>query len=400
MIHTNPSMNTKALIAILALVAITLTAADTTGSAIGTFTRHGQMHTYPQSMSFAIAGNCRNGTAMEIAAGTVRDNGTTPAVLSDIQHAIDGENLHFAVLLGDGVNRGTKRQWRRLQQKLTPLQQTPIDGGTGLFSILPVVGDHEHISDDKLERWGSMFPGAGTPIGYGRVASWYHFDIVSAQHRWRMIVLDSGKDALGSRWDEQVAWLEQAVEESFDSLIVFVHDPVADLAGRTETPPNTNTSQLLSIIDMAVSPMKQRGVFFAGGHVNQVMLPDGPRGTLHLGAGGCGGVTQPLRRWGSGPQGSGLRLEPMFDLSLVGELQVWAEDHDIDEARLEEAQGSGAYEGFTAVISPKVWATTGWWTAQLDGPNVQLGFRHRTPDGSFVTRYRIGYTPHNGWKSI
>ena len=46
-----------------------------------------------------------------------------------------------------------------------------------------------------------------------------------------MIVLDSNKDRLGSRWNEQLYWIPEATEGRFDHVLVFMHDPVVHLPG-------------------------------------------------------------------------------------------------------------------------------------------------------------------------
>ena len=74
-----------------------------------------------------------------------------------------------------------------------------------------------------------------------------------------------------------------------------MHQPWYNLAGSSpKMNPQGNPEELISYVEGAVDMLKLRGVFFGGGHANQVILPNGPYGTLHVGAGGGGASRRPV----------------------------------------------------------------------------------------------------------
>ncbi|MFT5682642.1 MAG: hypothetical protein ACI8RZ_003564 [Myxococcota bacterium] len=351
------------------------------------------------AVTFAMIGNTRGSLRALDSRGAV--SGVSQMLMTDIQSQVgQTDGPEFLVMMGDHVRGGSTLEWRRLDRRLSRLLAgTSLTEDVGLTS-LPVAGDRERRGDDRLAHWGEAFPGVGVDIGYSRVASWYGFDIVSRGHTWRVLVLDTGKAKLGSRWGEQLDWLTEEAAGRFDSLLVLMHDPVLDLSTK---PSNRDGAplELMETIEEATSMRKIRGVFAAGSHANQALLPDGPLGSLYINAGGGGAPADDLRRWGAASdagRSEDIHLEPMFDLSLLSAFNAWSDVHMIPESVMDEARASGNFEGFVGSLSSKHLPTYGWWKVVLDGEEASLLFRHRMPNGDIADRYQVSYTDADGWK--
>ena len=218
----------------------------------------------------------------------------------------------FLVHMGDGVRASTIAEWNGFDRRMEGLilrgaGDEEVEPGADGIPGVPVAGDREAAGDKRFHGLEGAWPGVGAEIGYNRVATWSQFDLSTAGHTWRVLVLDSGKARLGSRWNEQRNWIKRVVKGEYDGLIVFMHDPVFDLGSR-EDAMNVGGGpiELLELIDDETGMMKVPLVFGGGSHVSQALLPDGPFGTAHLGAGGagpppwrCDAGARPTRRAGT-----------------------------------------------------------------------------------------------------
>ena len=240
---------------------------------------------------FAILGNTRpmDVKADSLAGRVGKTKGVTESLLKNVAKA----SPDCVVFVGDMVKSGSKKDWKRFEKdqlSLIPKQ-----------SVLPIIGEYEAIKDPKYVNTEILFPDMGTDIGYNRVGSWSYFDVVTDGVKWRMLVLDANKEALTSRWNEQMLWLDEVTKGDFEAVFIFVHQPWYNLAGSSpKMNPEGNPEELISYVEGAVDMLKLRGVFFGGGHANQVILPNGPYGTLHVGAGGGGAPAEDLFIWQSG----------------------------------------------------------------------------------------------------
>ncbi len=354
------------------------------------------------AITFAVVGNTRPMLrGVDTSAGRAASSPeVTEAIIADISaQASTEDGPSFLVLLGDQVTAGSTRQWRRFDKRFAELLSG--DAAAGL-EVVPVVGNHEVLRDGRLENWGAAFPGAGADIGHNRVASWSRFDLISGNHIWRIIVLDSNKSALGSRWNEQLSWLPEALAGRYDSLLVLMHEPVFDLSGRKLSMNEGGAPlELLELIEDELTTQQLLAVITAGGHASEVLLPDGPYGALHLGAGGGGAPGEDLHRWGSGAdaeRGEDISLEALFDLSLLNTLDRWSEDHPVSQSVLNEARAAGSFEGFTGVIDAQTMPTYGWFAVTLDDGSATVHFRHQLPDGRMEDRYTIRYDDDGSWR--
>ncbi len=357
---------------------------------------------------FAVLGNARRAIpAIERVSGGVYHG---DAVLQDIVSNIASQvgqpgGPGFMVLTGDMVRASSAKEWSWFDQRFAPvlLGGSPAPAGDPpRMRGVPVAGDREAAGDSRYEGMEGAWPGIGADIGHNRVATWYAFDFNANGTRWRIMVLDSAKATLGSRWTEQLAWIQRSVGGDFDGVLVFMHDPVFDLAGATsDMNRGGGPAELIETLEDAVGLQKLRGVFSAGHHSNQVMLPDGPFGAIHVGAGGAGAPAELLRRWGgadAAERAIDVQLDPMFDLALIDGLDRWVADHEVPDTVIDQAKARGSYEGFTGGFDPKHYPIHGWWTVSLNGPTASLIFHQRRMDGVFADVYKASFDPGNGWR--
>jgi hypothetical protein len=351
---------------------------------------------------FAVVGNTRDPVpAVDNALGGIPVPGAADAILGDIAARAGKGGPRFLLHLGDAVRISTSSEWNRFSARTRGLLQ-PHAGGDGVPGLL-VAGDRDAAGDDRYRGLGAAFPGTGADIGYNRVATWSSFDIASAGKVWRVLVLDSGKERLGSRWTEQRNYVQRVVKKGeYDGILIFMHDPVLDLAGReADMNRGGGPAELLDWVEESVGLLKVRAVFGAGHHAAQVILPDGPFGAAHIGAGGGGAPAEPLRRWGGADQAGrneDLQLEPVFDLALMTALDIEARRIELPPVLVDQAKARGSYAGFTGAYAPAALPVTGWWQVSVYGETLDLLFRFRAPDGTFTDLYRLTLDPKDGWK--
>ena len=245
----------------------------------------------PTNIQFAIIGNTR-GMHPAIDRGNLGRPGVTHQLVGDVIASSMTGGPDFAVLTGDLVRSSSNSEWSNFDTQFVGL----IDGATAppvrtqRIPVIAVAGDGDGAGDAAYAGLSAAFPGTGASIGHGRIASWSHFDIASGTAKWRFIVLDSNKAAIGSRWREQITWLPKAIAGKFDGIIVLIHEPAYSLGGNTRG--SEATRELLTALDR-IAPMESlKAVITAGPNVSQALLPEGPLGALHIGAGGGGGNNQ------------------------------------------------------------------------------------------------------------
>lgn len=352
----------------------------------------GDRITVEETVSFAVVGNTRGAESGDTAAG--RSNGGRE-VAHQIFSDIAGAQPEFVVLMGDMVRSGRVPEYKKLREAAAPIAAA---------RVIPVVGDQEVERDPQLETWAQYFPGAGADIGFNRVGSWMWFDVKTQAHIYRFLILDSNKQSMGSRWQEQLNWLPSALEGRFESLFVFVHHPMLELGGQEpKMNPQGVTKELLDIVELGVELNQIRAIFSAGTHVSSVIRPDGPFGTLYVGAGGGGAPADDLSRWYFA-EAAGLNqdvgLEPVFDMAVLNALRAVDDDQPVPRAVMDQATASGAFDGFRGVVQAKHMPTHGWFDVSLEGENVRIAFRHRTPNGEISQRYSIQFSKDGGWLAL
>ncbi|MBN2799689.1 MAG: hypothetical protein JXX28_11130 [Deltaproteobacteria bacterium] len=342
------------------------------------------------SLSFAVVGSTRS----------LHEQGETE-LIADLRAEAPMRDLALVVLTGGYVGRSTTGEWRALAGRWSDVIDSELGSNNrARRPVAALVGHAERAGDRGLEGFASSFPDMAQEIGHNRNASWYHFDVATQGTTWRLLFLDSDREALGSRWNEQLYWLPGALRGGgYDRLIVFLPQPWQTLALGAEADPGRGPSELLEIVDENTDLMKLVAVVQGGVASNELHLPTGPYGELSLVAGNGSVPARTLQRWGhtSGVGAQPLSLVPGFDLALLSALDRWDEAQPLGGGVLDAAKGRGSWEGFTAQIDGAAVPVRGWWTVTLDGDTASVGFRMREPAG-YRDLYTLGWTPSGGWK--
>lgn len=350
-------------------------------------------------VQFAVVGDVRPFMPGDQAKGRTATPDTEAAVVRDISDAVQREDVDFVVLLGDLVRTSTTGDWKRFAKAWSLVlsgSELP-ETGTLRTRVVPVAGNHDRYGDTWLKGFGAAFPNVGADIGFNRVATWYAFDIQAGKGTWRFVVVDSDKNALGSRWSEQMEWLPKALDGDYDGLLVFMHHPRWTLAKGETSDQGGGPTELLDVVETETKVGVLRAVFAGHAHTNEVYLPGGKLGEMFVVAGGGGSPANSLPRWGRvGEQD--LKLEPIFDLALVRELDKWMEAKEYPETVREQARATGSWQGFTGEFDARYYPIQGWWNVALDGKDMSLTFRMVGPDGKLKDLYTVVNDDREGWK--
>lgn len=351
-------------------------------------------------VEFAVVGGVRPAIPGEQAKGRVVTPDAEAAIVRDISASVQDESVDFVVLLGNLVTSSSTAEWKSFSKDWSLVlsgSELP-ETGTLRTRTVPVAGASDRAGDDRLMGFGAAFPGVGASIGYNRVASWYAFDLDVGKATWRMLVLDSDKASLGSRWEEQMAWIPKALDGDYAGLLVFMHDARWTLAKNQPSDKDGAPSDLLAAVDDATKIGALKAVFSASSNTSEVFLPGGRFGELYVVAGGGGAPADTLRRWGRVGQ-EDLKLEPIFDLALLKEFDKWIEPRGISEALQDKAKGDGDWKGFDAEIDAAAMPVQGWWNVSLVGESMEVAFRMLGADGAPKTVYVANYDKKEGWKT-
>ena len=345
-------------------------------------------------MTVAMVGNTRQGSGLrglgESGAGGVIGDITAQGMVS---------GLNAVIHLGDMVPSSTTKNWRNFGKQLAPILDgtEPPPSALQRYPVLPVVGDRDCAKEPSCETFAKVFPGFGVEIGYGRVATWQHLDLkIGDKDRWRVIVLDSNKKGLGSRWHEQVNWLKTVVGSPGTGILVFLHEsPIArGYKGRTD-----GATELMEIIASEAPLLSVKGVFSAGPSNNQAFLPEGALGPLYVVAGGGGSSGEDLPRGIEGGNDSP-RLTPEMEQGLDdlvnGRL---AGGNEALVAAGHEALGTGTFKGYPRVVDASSFPMYGWWSMKLSPEGVSLNWRAQGTDGAFANGASYQWTQAAGWKA-
>lgn len=342
-------------------------------------------------IAFALFGNATGET-------------TTPAILADIAAAANQEGGPRAlILLGDMVDQASTSGWANFDARFDELLDgaTLAEGPSVRIPAVPVAGDNEGAGDGAYVGFGAAFPGVGQDIGFNRVASWYAYDVVSAGHAWRFLVVDADRKRLGSRWDEQLRWLEGAVEGDYTGLVVLMHASLYSATGKSASiGTNPDAAALLSALDEHIDERKLKVVFSAGNPSTEVFQPGGPLTTLYVNAGGGGAPTQDVLREvrpAEGKGGEALSLESNYDATLSEAIARWNKATPLEQDVLDRARGDGKYEGLAGRVDGLAVPTWGWWLARIDGPNLSLSYRMWAPDGKLVPAWSGTVGERGAW---
>jgi len=350
------------------------------------------------SVDLAIVGNTRAANAMLDKKRAIGGTGAKD-VLGDITAQNMVSSLDFLVHLGDMVPSSSLANWKEFGSVFSGL----VDGTTAPPSalrripMLPVVGDRDCVKSPHCKEFSKVFPGFGQEIGYGRVATWQGFDLSAANgKKWRVVVIDSNKEALGSRWREQSTWLQKAVREPGQGLLVFVHEsPIARRKGQaTEA-----IQELMDLIGTNAPLLSLKGVFSAGVANNQLYLPEGALGPIHVVAGGGGAPGHDLHL---GVKGDG--SEPALDLGFSRAIEQLVSGYESlekppSEKSFHQALGTETFDGFPRVVSAGDFPPHGWWKLTIHDEGLRLIWRAKGASGSFADQGVWTWSREAGWKA-
>lgn len=363
----------------------------------------GEEKRYDERVRFAVIGETRPMLPNEAGQGRVPVPGATEAFVADIAGAVKTDDLKFTVFMGNMVNASTTGDWKAFSKDWGQLVSGAELNESGNLRVrsLAVPGDRDRVGDDKLSGFGAAFPGIGKDIGVGRVASWYTVDHRVDGVSWRFFVVDSNKTALGSRWEEQLAWLAEAAKGDYSHAIVFTHHPRMTLAKGAESNPEGAVTELIETIEDQAKLGAIKAVFAGHSLSNEVYLPTGRFGEIYVNAGTSGGPAALLARWGHAAAGGfeDLKLEPIFDLTLMKQFELWAEKKAFSESVQEHARAEGSWAGFPGEFDPRYFPISGWWELSLDGPDMQIAFHMLQFDDTVKQVWIADYTPKEGWKT-
>jgi hypothetical protein len=351
----------------------------------------------PDGMSFAVVGNTRpNSTLLD--KGAVFDGSAAEGVIGDIlAQGMLGNPLTFLVHTGDMVVSSSAGNWKKFDRQFVGLLDgsSPSPSAARRIPVIPVAGDRDCERDAECKSFASTFAGFGSPIGYGRVATWQSFDlVVGAGMRWRVLVLDSNRKGLGSRWNEQKAWVPTAVKGEYNGLLIFMHEPAfsskpADV--------DEDSQALLDLIAEHARLLSVKAVFSAGPHHSQAFAPEGGFGTMHVGTGGGGAPASDVPRGVSGGT-TDHSLENTFSKGLDGLVGAWR-SHETPPADkiIDEAMGTGSYDGYPRRLDAGAFPTYGWWKVGVVSTGLELTWRARQPDGTFTPQASWVWSEADGW---
>ena len=148
--------------------------------------------------------------------------------------------------------------------------------------------------------------------------------------------------------------------------------------------------------------MKLRAVFLGHPGTSEAYMVGGRFGTLHLTAGGGGGMREDLQRWGH-VRSAGIeatQLEPIFDMTLLNIFNERALEHSFPEVTIDAARAERSYEGFPGVYDSRVFPLHGYWWVEIRGQEMDMIFRlFDGHDGGFTDVYRISFDAEDGWRT-
>jgi len=287
----------------------------------------------------------------------------------------------FLVLTGDYVARSTFDEWEALHRRWDRV----------LEGVVALPGYGERRRDRRLEGHGAAFAGQGVPELRG--VPFWHFDIESEGSRWRFVMIDAEAHPLGTKWRDQLFWLPKVVTgDSYDHLVVAINRPLDELAGSVRPEIAGNVSTLLRLINDHADPTRLVAVLSGGGASNNIVLPAGDYGEVHVLAGNAGIAAADLKREGRRVDRRGkAKIEPGFEAALDAELNRWVGAGVVSDAGYSPDWESGPWK---ASVMPIV----GWWRVELEGSDIAFTFRIRCHDASHHDLYRIRHTRAHGWK--
>ena len=291
-----------------------------------------------------------------------------PPASSDLPEDVAEYAPNLTLFTGGYLSRSRTSDWLDFQARWgRQLERAvvPIDAAA-----------RRHDVQGKAWRHSFSEPGVRQIGG----ATWWYLDVVSQERRWRLLFLDGDRAVLAEGWQDQRTWIPKVVSgDEFDHLLVVTSKPRWTLARGGSA--STDVGSLLSLVQEHAGPTRLMAVVGGSTGVNEVLLPDGWFGALHLGAGNSGVSGSALGRQGSGTNEQ-LVLPNGFDAALV-----------------QLAQRQGQEPSITRDAFLNGLQLSGWWQIELAGSDIQVAFR-TSVDGTYSEIYRTSYDPGTGWFTV
>lgn len=367
------------------------------------YAHDGEVKSTTGALHFAVVGDTRAAIASDKVDGRVSIDGAEQAVVADIAARVEDSRLKFAVLLGNMVATSSTAEWKSFTKDwVAALAGSDIaeNGGTRVKSV-PVCGVSDRSGDEWLTGFGAAFPGVGANIGANRVASWYTFDVSADGKVWRFVVLDTDKAALGSRWEEQQAWIEGAMKGDYDHVLVFMNQPKMTLAKGAKDNDGGGPVELLDTVEQSTDLNAIVAVFSGNTGTNEIYLPGGRLGEAYINV-SSGAPAATLARWRNEPE---LKLESIYDLQLIKAFDHAVDVRGLAESSVDHAKARGSYAGFVGEYEGRALPIAGWWNVSVAGDTMTLDFRMWDPsgasdsgNGTVDTVYHADWDRKQGWR--
>lgn len=369
----------------------------------------GAVKTSVGAIHFAVVGDTRPGVPADKVTGRTSIEGAEEAIVADISANVDALRLKFAVLLGNMVAGSTTGEWKGFSRNWMPVlagSEISETGGSRIKSV-PVCGVTDRTGDEWLTGFGASFPGVGANIGANRVASWYRYDVAADGKTWRFVVLDADKATLGSRWQEQVAWIDGAMKGKVDHVLVFMNRPKMSLAKGATDDDGGGPGELMDTVEQSTNLNAIVAVFSGNSGTNEIFLPGGRLGEAYINV-SSGAPAATLARWRTTPE---LKLESLFDLQLIKSFDRTVDALGLAETVIDHAKARGSYEGFVGEYESRGFPIAGWWSVSVAGDTMGLDFRMWNPASAgaddsgaggasvIASIYRADWTAKDGWKT-
>lgn len=280
--------------------------------------------------------------------------------------ALADRPAQLVLLTGSAVSRSRPKHWRQLHQRVDKLK------------VLPVAGRGERAGDPEarglMAAWDGLGVSALTDPG-----PWYAVDLHTNGARWRVVVLDTAKEQLGTKWNDQRYWVPKVVgDDSYDhAIIVFTNGP-----GRMDGSAGIGTlpaEELLELIRSHADATRLAMVVNGDSDAPAVILPGG--------------------RWGEAWVTTGPTSKATHALQRLTATQSLSQDY-VEALTTALARRSGlpatSIEEMPA-FEPGSTPVAGYWDLTLDGSTAQLVFHLASSTGWSEVR-TLNWSPMGGWR--
>lgn len=351
-------------------------------------------------VTFAVVGATRS-----VAYGAKAEPEAPVQLVADVRSEAAVRGIDAVVLTGGYVRRSTPDEWSRFGRRWKDVIDNEMSSeNQARKPVLALVGDGEMLGDRRLSAYGAAFPGAGAGIGFNRNASWGKVDVNLGKVTWRILMLDTHQKALGSRWQEQLFWLPNAVSEGeYDRLVVFMSDPRVTLADGARMDPGDGPTQLIDIIEEYAGIDKLVAIVSGGPRTNELLLPTGTYGEAYVVAGNSGVDMPTLMKAGAADEAGfkDVGLEPLYVTALQQEFTRQADTREFSENVIDQSLARGDWETYIPRFDGGAFPVQGWWIMDLAADSsITLTFRMRRPDGTFFDLYSLRRGLRGGWATV